>query len=212
MVDAVVQHWRIVHQPNTIKEMALFYADDGLITGHAADRVQDSIDIITEAFGSMGLKMNAQKTEFMVMTGARRYKLSQRAFNRQFTNGPTYEQRRSQRVMCLKCGSKVGRASLKRHQLSLKCRKASETYEPPTPIRQWAAEEQAKTPIVEIQTYQTSIPRGQSETLTCPVEGCDWIAGANHSSKRRALRLHFRHRHVEQTIVIAEEGQLPRCI
>jgi len=32
MVDAVVRHWEYVHQPQGSEEMAMFYADDGLIT------------------------------------------------------------------------------------------------------------------------------------------------------------------------------------
>jgi len=47
MVDAVIRHWRHVHQPNIIEELALFFADDGMLTGTTQERVQASLDIIT---------------------------------------------------------------------------------------------------------------------------------------------------------------------
>ena len=49
--------------------LALFYADDGMITGTDQTRVQVSLDTITSSFAAVGLKMNARNTEFMVMTG-----------------------------------------------------------------------------------------------------------------------------------------------
>ena len=71
MVDAVVRHWRHVMKPHEIDELALFYADDGVITGTDETRVQASMDLITKSFASLGLKMNAKKTESMVMIGGR---------------------------------------------------------------------------------------------------------------------------------------------
>jgi len=49
----------------------MFYADDGLITGMDPTRAQTAMDIITQGFASLGLKMNATKTEYMVMAGGR---------------------------------------------------------------------------------------------------------------------------------------------
>ena len=42
----------------------------------------------------------------------------------------------------------------------------------------------------------------------CPVEGCPGV-----SATRAAMRVHFMHRHVHNTVVIREEGNLPlpRC-
>ena len=71
VVDAVVRHWKHVHSPVEFEEIALFYADDGMITGVDQARVQASLDHITSSFATVGLKMNARKTEFMVMTGGR---------------------------------------------------------------------------------------------------------------------------------------------
>ena len=63
VVDAVVRHWRHTHSPVEFEELALFYADDGMITGTDRARVQASLDAITSSFGTVGLKMNARKTQ-----------------------------------------------------------------------------------------------------------------------------------------------------
>ena len=92
-----------------------------MITGTDQARVQASLDAITSSFGTVGLKMNARKTQFMVMTGGRRHRLRMRsaAYAMRTTGeGETYREKRKEKVQCLKCGALVGRASLKRHQES----------------------------------------------------------------------------------------------
>jgi hypothetical protein len=126
---------------------------------------------------------------------------------------PTYDQRRKMKVQqCLKCGDTVGRPSLKRHQLSAKCRKASLTFQPPTPVRERVAAEQAITPVGVSSLYSTSIPTNPIDSVECPVHGCEYrVSARNDKSKRFSTRSHFRIRHIEDTIVIDQEGQLPQC-
>ena len=50
----------------------------------------------------------------------------------------------------------------------------------------------------ETQTYRLEFPKGR--TTECPVEGCSGRAGT-----RTAMRVHFRRRHVRDTIIILEE-------
>ena len=69
MVDAVICNLRHEHQPDDTEEIALFFADDGMMTGTTQERVQASLDIITRGFASLGLRMNARKTKFMEMKG-----------------------------------------------------------------------------------------------------------------------------------------------
>ena len=51
-----------------------------------------------------------------------------------------------------------------------------------------------------------NFPKGSQRQ--CPVEGCPGV-----SEKRAAMRVHFVHRHIHNTVVILEEGNLtlPRC-
>lgn len=193
MADAVVRHWRHVHLLQDITEMSVFYADDGLLTGSKPDRVQDSIDVITKVFVSVRLKMNAQKTEYLVMTrGRQKVCLTSMEFNGKFTDGLSYKDQQKQNVVCVKCGAEVQRASLKGHQLSLKCQKASETYRPPTPVRKRHACEQARAPVEDTKTDRISILVGCNAEVHCLVDGCDWKTGATNKKKRFSTCLHFR--------------------
>ena len=214
MVDAVVRHWRHVFQPHEIEELALFYADDGVLTGTDEIRVQASMDHITKSFASLGLKMNAAKTESMVMTGGRnKVNFCSEAYDRKISgHGSTHRERQATKVTCIKCGGLIGRASLARHQLTAKCRKKSLTYQPPTPVReQVAAEEQSVTPVGESVSYTVSIPSGHDNLVACPVVGCGFQVKANNKAKRLNMRRHFQQRHINDSILIEEEGPLPRC-
>ena len=55
--------------------------------------------------------------------------------------------------------------------------------------------------------YKMSFP-AKDGRRRCPVEGCPGV-----SATRAAMRVHFVHRHVHDTVVILEEDNLPlpRC-
>ena len=214
MVDAVVRHWR--HCSGESGETSLFYADDGMLAGTDPVQLQGSLDCITKGFASLGLKMNSQKTEFMIATAkSRTGRMSTRAYNRKITgDGPTFQDRAATKVTCINCGTQVYRQSLKRHQTSKKCRVASATYVPPSPIVRRVAEEQPDpTPVLDPKEYNVSIPYGTGGNMDipCPVPGCVFKLVAERPSKRSALRGHFATRHMEDTIIIQEEGILPKC-
>ena len=114
MVDAVVRNWRHEQKPHVIDDLALFYADDGMISGKDPDTVQASLDLMTRDFRSIGLKMNTVKTEYMIMTGGKRVvQLSSRAFNRMQTGtGLTQHERALEKIICPECGTQVSRQYL----------------------------------------------------------------------------------------------------
>jgi hypothetical protein len=65
--DAVIREWEKQRQSDSVETQ--YYADDGLLMGHAAQEVQSSLDIMSNLFARFGLKMNAMKTEAMIMAG-----------------------------------------------------------------------------------------------------------------------------------------------
>ena len=213
MVDAVVRQWRHTNNPDDIEDLALFYADDGMISGGDPATVQRTVDQLTAGFASVGLKMNAIKTEYLTMTGGKRIvRLSQRAYNRMRSGeGLTQRQRALGKVLCPECGTQVSRQYLKKHQMTKKCQTARLTYSPRTPARDRLAVERYCTPVLAPRTYLISIPRGFPGEVICPVDGCDFQIEHYQKSKCGRLRQHFQRRHVEHTIMIGEEGQLPRC-
>ena len=71
MVDAVLRyHSQKLCRIGEQQVEPIFYADDGLLAGTDSNLLQKSLNIITDGFASIGLKMNAIKTEYMVATGS----------------------------------------------------------------------------------------------------------------------------------------------
>jgi hypothetical protein len=137
MVDAVVRHWRAKDSTGIDLETLLFYADDGLLAGTDTQQVQESLDVITKRFLSVGLKMNATKTEYMTMEGGKRVvRLSKEAYERQCTGrGKTHRQKSLEKVMCELCGTKqVNRQHLPVHQKRDTCKNGRKEYVPPRDI------------------------------------------------------------------------------
>ena len=118
MVDAVVRHWRATDSTGIDLETLLFYADDGLLAGTDAQQVQESLDVITKGFLSVGLKMNVTKTEYITMEGGKRVvRFSNEAYERQcMGRGKTHRQKSLEKVTCELCGTKVNRQHIPVHQ------------------------------------------------------------------------------------------------
>ena len=212
MVDAVVRRWR--SDVGNTDETSVFYADDGLLAGTDASALQASVDMITDSFKAVGLEMNAAKTEFMVTTSnSGRGKISSKAYSRRLTGtGATYRDRQLAKVMCINCGGEVSRQHLSRHQESQKCKTIAATYVPPTPVRERVERESSSiTPRLDPQIYTLSIPSEASDDICCPVPQCGFKVLTSRAAKRSVMRQHFATRHLEDTIIISEEGQLPRC-
>ena len=213
MVDAVVRYWRNCMGDTLVK--ALFYADDGLLSGTDPIALQESINIITKGFSSIGLKMNAAKTEYMqTASKSHRGRVCTAAYKYRWTGeGGDHRTRALQKVQCINCGAIVAKQTLTRHQKSQKCARDGAKYVPPTPVRERVANEAVGdlTPRMDPCQFTVSVPRGHQEEVPCPVPTCVYKVLANRGSKRSTLRRHFVMRHPEDTIIVSEEGLLPRC-
>ena len=98
-----------------------------------------------------------------------------------------------EQVTCEDCGQEMAAASLDSHRMS-QHGKARE--------RKWTWTD-ATTGTEEPKTYRMESPKGGAKT--CPVEGCPGRAGT-----QAAMRVHFWRRHVRDTVIILEEGNLPK--
>ena len=105
--------------------------------------------------------------------------------------GRSYAERQRERVACRECGEFLMVGSMSSH-LMTRHGKAS-------------ARRQLWTPQTDRGGGRTKCPsqrRGGSRR--CPVEGCPGALAT-----RTAMRVHFVHRHVQDTVVILEEVNLP---
>jgi exonuclease III len=214
IADAVIRHCEArISEGREMQRLsvdALFYADDGVLTGEDPDEVQLLLDIYTGTFARVGLKMNAGKTKAMIMNGGNiRQALSMRAYCRRVEGvGESHRERSLQKVKCELCGVEVNRQHLKTHQTRSTCITGRKDYQA-TLLNQVAELSPDPPESMEVEgpisEYSVSMD-GLTETL-CPVANCPY-----RQVIRGRMRKHFRARHIWDTIIVEEEGRLPRCV
>jgi ribosomal protein S3 len=76
----------------------IFYADDGVIIGTNATKVQEMLNIFTRNFAIIGLMMNVEKIKAMIMNGGKMsQKLSNKVYNWMITKtGLTFQEQRKE--------------------------------------------------------------------------------------------------------------------
>ena len=109
--------------------------------------------------------------------------------------GLSWRERQRGRVACGECGEEIAAGSLSGHLMTRHGRAATRRH-------LWAPQTTGGPRIYKM-NFPTKGGRRQ-----CPVDGCPGV-----SETRAAMRVHFVHRHVHDTGVILEEGNLPlpRC-
>ena len=119
---------------------------------------------------------------------------SEEAYGRKMTGeGPTYRERQKERVECGDYGKEMAAGSLESHQMIQYGKAKSD---------KWSWKE-AATGGGKIQTYRIEFPT-KGGTRECPVEGCPGRAGT-----WTAMGVHFWRQHVQDIVIILEEGNLP---
>jgi hypothetical protein len=207
VVDAVVRYWLSLVLDGTetddglgrsvAEQLALFYADDGLIGARNHEWLQTALDCLISLFERMGLRTNTSKTKAMTCTpGYISGRVSSPTYKRRREGGgESPRTRRRRRVTCGTCGADLAAGSLPDHMLRQHGEvRDLEADRPDAPGRQPAS-------------YRVSFP-GLLSSVDCPVEGCSGAA-----TTRNNLRRHFAHRHFHDQLCILEEGPvpLPKC-
>ena len=122
--------------------------------------------------------------------------ITQAAYGRRLTGkGTSYKDRQRERVECAECGEQLAVGSMTSHLMSRHGKAARRR-------RQWTPQKETGAKI-----YRMSFPT-KGGSWRCPVEGCPGTLAT-----RTAMRVHFVHRHVQDTVVMLEEGNFPqpRC-
>jgi hypothetical protein len=199
--DAVIRHsMKIFDQiyPHANADTnILFYADDGVITSSNAQELQHLLDIITNAFGRVGLQMNVKKTKTMIMEG---WKCTQR--NRGGKNEPSYRDRMKETMKCPVCETEIKKNSFKKHILTKKCMTierlqniTADNNNIIIPICQ-----PCDNPDVQ------NISMDGTNDATCIVPNCTYT-----TNSPACMRYHFRNMHNNDTIIVTQEGRLNQC-
>ena len=130
VVDAVVRHWVTLaaKEAETRGELgregrhqaALFYADDGMVASSDPRWLQWAFATLVGLFDRVGLNTNTEKTVSMTCrpctaAGNR----SDEAYGRLMTGeGPTFRERKRERVECRDFGKEMAVGSLDSHHMS----------------------------------------------------------------------------------------------
>jgi hypothetical protein len=195
------------------KNGAIFYADDGLLSGNDATEVQRALEILADGFSRVGLKMNATKTKAMIMTGGQiSLPLSKLAYSQKITGvGVSQREHGLQRIKCNLCGEAITRRNMIDHQQRKKCQIATNNWQP---TNQAETEMQEPEPEIENKPWENAPPREYHFSMPkdmwteCPATDCPF-----KSRSRQKMRHHFWSRHPQATVIIGEEGHtpLPQC-
>ena len=103
--------------------------------------------------------------------------------------GPSYRERQRGRVQCTECREEMALGSLAGHMQTQHGKEAGGR-------RRWAA----TVPGGEPSTYMMAVLTAGGPR-NCPIEGFP-----GRAATRTAMRVHFFHRHVQDTVIILEDG------
>ena len=172
----------------------MFYADDGMVALSDPAWLQGAFNALLGLFDRVGLQTNVRKTVSMVCHPCQAVgKITTAEYGRSITGeGKSYREQKRDRVECEECGEHLEVGSLSSHLMTQHGRAAGRR-------RQWSTPAEGRVP----QEYRISFP-AKGGPRTCPVEGC-----LGKLTTRTAMRVHFVHRHVIETVVILEEGNSP---
>ena len=131
VVDAVVRHWIMIAVTEAEKrgerglegrhKAALFYADDGMLALSDPQWLQWAFSQLLGLFDRVGLNTNSGRTVSMTCRPCNTTRnRSEEAYGRIMTGeGPTFRERKRDRVTCGDCGKEVAAGSLDSHQMTL---------------------------------------------------------------------------------------------
>ena len=208
VVDKVAQHrvTRVIPDSESTGELgqegrhkaALFYADNIMVASSDPVWMQGAFTALVGLFDRVVLRTNVGKTVGMVCHPCQAAgNLTMEAYERRITGmGKSYRGRLRDQVACRDCGEMLSVGSLLSYVMNQHVREAGRRQQWTTPAAGRGA-----------QSYRMSFP-AKGGPQKCLVEGC-----LGRVATRTAIRVHFVHWHVLDTLVILEERNFPhpRC-
>ena len=188
IVDAVLRTWK--NLPSFKGSLASFYADDGLIENKNSEDLQLDLDELVKLFMTIGLKTNGKKTKLMIAGGVPATKaMSSEQYRKMIGTRRTRGGKTREKETCRICGKTMLRQSMSRHMRMIHGEKRTK----------YSGREEDDNG-----TYRIAIAKARRNE--CPIAGCPGGGRDKHGMYR-----HFCLRHPKATIIIEEDGVLPRC-
>ena len=153
------------------------------------DGYQGAFSALVAIFDRVGLLTNVGKKVSMAYhpCWAGAGNRTEAGYSRRLTGvGKTYKERQRERVACGECGTVITAGSMSSHMMTRHGKAATRRH-------LWAPQTNGGPRL-----YKMSFPMKDGRRR-CLVEGCPGV-----SATRAAMRVHFVHRHIHDTVVILE--------
>ena len=151
--------------------------------------LQGAFSALVAIFNRVGLRTNVGKTVSMACHPCQAGfgNLTTAGYSRRLTGvGKTFMERQRERVACRECGTEIAAGSMSIHMMTRHGKAATWGHH-------WAPQTNGGP-----RTYMMHFP-AKGGRRRCPVEKCPGVLAT-----RAAMRMHFVHRHVHDTVVILE--------
>jgi uncharacterized protein YifN (PemK superfamily) len=194
VVDCLITKWKQEKSDNSVE--AIFYADDGVFSSYEIKSLINTVETFRKWFAQIGLQMNQKKTKAMICRPRHmNVGMSENNYRHKMTGeGKSAKERKKDQKQCHICQRTIQTSSLPRHLANIHqvfCKPIQE-------IPQRMLDDPRKT-------YTSSV-HNDGSTANCPVPNCPGRATTCHNMRR-----HFAEFHPRVTLIIEEEGPLPRC-
>ena len=170
-------------------QSAVFYADDSMVVSSDPAWLQGEFNTLVAIFDRVGLLTNVGKTVSMVCHPCRAGagNRAKEAYSRRITGvGRSFAERQRERVACKECGEVIAVGSMSSHLMTWHGKAAARRH-------LWAPQTDGGP-----RTYKMSL-LAKGGRRRCPVEGCPGVLAT-----QTAMRVHFVHRHVHDTVAMLE--------
>jgi hypothetical protein len=216
LIDAITRHW--YHEVSLIETVGIartdthlmWYVDDSKLSGHDPLVIQQALNLLVDLLARTGMQVNTGKTKTMIITGAKiTARQSTPAYKRRMTGeGETHREKKRTRVTCPMCEVTMQEKYLPDHLRYIHSGRRGD-----------AAQNDEQEEEKEGEADEADIEEEEEEqeevTYTMSMEHRDGTGACPKCStlikERYGMRRHFMHRHLNDKIIIEEEGELPRC-
>jgi len=197
VTNAILCKWYLDRATTGMTTKARFYADDGELWDHDPAQLQQSLTDLEDLFRRMGLLINGSKTKALTtLPMVATTRISTAAYKRRMEGeGDTYRARKQLRMICPACDVAMQMRSLTGHY---------RTQHPNLPLPPMDTLPMLQDPDVRAYTITAHDKHAPAQ---CPVPACSVMIHGGWFNLHR----HFRFRHPDIKITIAEEGMLPCC-
>jgi hypothetical protein len=188
------------------------YVDDSKLSGQDPFLIQQTLDLLVDLLARTGMQVNTREIKTMIVTcGAKIIaRQSTPAYKRRMTGeGERHRKKKRTQGTCSMCKATMQEKYLPDHTFGTSTLAYGTTLDSEEEGKEEEKEGEADEAVVEEEEDQEEVTYTMSTEGTYSTGECPKCS--IRIKDRFGMRLHFIHRHLNDKIIIEEEGELPRC-